>query len=78
MVLTVSDDGIGIAEENIPKIFDRFYREDSSRTQNGTGLGLSITKEIVQFHGGTIEVKSLLGIGSTFTVIFPSERGNAL
>ena len=78
VVLTVSDDGIGIAEENIPKIFDRFYREDSSRTQNGTGLGLSITKEIVQFHGGTIEVKSLLGIGSTFTVIFPSERGNAL
>ena len=78
VVLTVSDDGIGIAEENIPKIFDRFYREDSSRTQNGTGLGLSITKEIVQFHGGTIEVKSLLGIGSTFTVIFPSERGNVL
>lgn len=70
ILLSVADDGIGIAAEDLPKIFDRFYRADSSRTENGTGLGLAITKDIVTFHNGRITVESEPGAGSTFSVIF--------
>jgi two-component system sensor histidine kinase CiaH len=71
-VLEVSDTGIGIKEENIEKIFDRFYQEDSSRDTNkeGSGLGLSLVQEIVNSYGGTINVRSDLGEGSTFKIIF--------
>lgn len=67
-VLTVADDGIGIAEEEQEKIFRRFYQADSSRTGQGTGLGLSMVQEIARFHGGSVSLTSEVGKGSTFTV----------
>jgi two-component system phosphate regulon sensor histidine kinase PhoR len=72
-VVEVSDNGIGIPAEEIPRIFERFYRVDRSRSRDmgGTGLGLSIVKHIVQAHGGTIEVKTEPGKGSTFRLKFP-------
>lgn len=72
-VLKVKDDGIGIAESEQEKIFNRFYRVDHARHEGGTGLGLSMAKEIAQFHNGTIKVESALHKGSTFTVTIPSE-----
>jgi heavy metal sensor kinase len=73
--LTVSDTGIGIALEDIPHVFERFYRGDKSRsgTQAHTGLGLAISKAIVEAHGGRIEVVSQPGAGATFTVKLPLE-----
>lgn len=70
-ILTVSDDGIGIAQEDIPKIWNRFYQADASRTANtagSTGLGLSMVQQIAKMHGGTVSVESELEKGSTFTV----------
>ena len=68
-VLTeVTDDGMGIPRENIPRLFERFYRteEGRAREHHGTGLGLSIVKHIVEAHEQTINVRSTLGVGSTF------------
>ena len=70
--LTVTDTGIGIPENDLPLIFDRFYRCDPSRSATGAGLGLSLAKAIVNAHGGRIEVESELGAGSTFRVILPT------
>lgn len=70
VVLEVSDKGQGISTEDLPHIFDRFYRADKSRTKDGYGLGLSIAKQIVDAHGARIEVKSTLNKGSNFKVIF--------
>ena len=70
IIVEVKDDGIGIAAEDIAKVFDRFYRAERSRTKNGTGLGLAITKEIAEFHQGSISLKSRLGEGSTFSLVF--------
>jgi signal transduction histidine kinase len=73
--LSVTDEGAGIAAKDIPYIFDRFYRADISRTKNdisGYGLGLSIAKKIVDNHRGIIKVHSIIGKGSTFTVILQS------
>lgn len=69
----VTDTGIGIPSENLPHIFDRFYRVDKARTraQGGSGLGLSIAKWIAQAHGGAIRVTSKVGEGTTFTVTLP-------
>ena len=70
IIVEVKDDGIGIVAEDIAKVFDRFYRAERSRTKNGTGLGLAITKEIAEFHQGSISLKSRLGEGSTFSLVF--------
>ncbi|MCL2828713.1 MAG: HAMP domain-containing histidine kinase [Oscillospiraceae bacterium] len=71
--LTVEDTGIGIPEEDIPHIFDRFYRVDKarSRARGGSGLGLSIVRDTVLQHGGTIEASSRLDVGTRFVVVFP-------
>ena len=69
--LEVSDTGIGIPEAQLPLIFERFYRADPSRTTGGAGLGLSIARQIAEAHGGTIEVSSKPGEGSTFTLLLP-------
>lgn len=72
-IISVSDTGIGIPGDEIPKIFERFYTVDKarSRMQGGTGLGLSIVKHIVQLHHGKIDVESVLGRGSKFTITLP-------
>jgi len=76
MVLRVADTGMGISAEELPHVFERFYRGDKSRQREnliyGNGLGLSICKAIVQAHGGTITVESSLGRGTTFIVTLPS------
>jgi signal transduction histidine kinase len=74
VVVEVIDNGVGIAAEDVPRIFERFYRIERSRSRDagGTGLGLSIVKHIVQAHGGQIEVESAPGVGSTFRMKFPA------
>ena len=74
VIVTVSDNGTGIAPEHLPHIFERFYRADAARTssQGRTGLGLAISKSIIEAHGGTIEVTSQAGKGSSFTVKLPA------
>ena len=71
--VAVKDTGIGIPEEHIKHIFERFYRvaKSRSRSEGGSGLGLSICQSIVELHGGTIEVESINGEGSTFSVMMP-------
>ena len=66
--IEVSDDGIGIPEEDLPHIWERFYRSDKSRSTKGTGLGLALVKEIAEYHGGFAEAESTEGKGSCFTV----------
>ncbi|MDO9397508.1 MAG: ATP-binding protein [Herbiconiux sp.] len=71
--LVVTDQGIGIPDEDLPRVFERFFRVDQARSRNtgGTGLGLSIVKHIVQNHGGDIRAWSQIGQGSTFTIRLP-------
>ena len=71
--LEVSDTGIGIPDSQIPFVFERFYRADPSRTKGGAGLGLSIARQIAEAHGGTVEVSSKTGEGSTFTLLLPKK-----
>jgi signal transduction histidine kinase len=74
VIISVSDTGIGIKEENLPYIFDRFTQSDNSsyRRYNGTGLGLAVVKDLVSMHGGSIQVESSYHRGSTFTVKIPT------
>jgi two-component system phosphate regulon sensor histidine kinase PhoR len=70
----VSDNGIGIGKEDLPRIFERFYRVDKARSSDkvrGTGLGLAIVKHIAQLHGGRVEAESELGKGTTIRVLLP-------
>jgi signal transduction histidine kinase len=72
--ITVRDSGIGIDASDIPRIWDRLYRADKSRSQRGLGLGLSMVKAFVEAHGGTAVVSSQPGKGSIFTVTFPRAK----
>jgi signal transduction histidine kinase len=71
--VAIADSGVGIPAQDLPKIFDRFYRVDKARSRDkgGTGLGLAICKWIAEAHGGRVEVTSQVGKGSTFTVWLP-------
>jgi signal transduction histidine kinase len=72
-VIEVEDSGIGIPREELPRVFERFYRIDKARSREtgGTGLGLSIVKHIAELHGGMVTVTSVEGEGSTFTFAIP-------
>jgi two-component system phosphate regulon sensor histidine kinase PhoR len=72
VVVTVRDSGVGIASEDLARIFERFYKADRARSGGGTGLGLAIAKHIVQAHGGRIWAESVPGRGSTFFFTLPT------
>ncbi|HRQ33735.1 MAG TPA: ATP-binding protein, partial [Anaerolineales bacterium] len=73
----VQDTGLGIPDESIPRLFQKFYRvREHENKAAGTGLGLSICKQIVQGHNGRIEVKSKVGVGTTFSVYLPRAQKN--
>ena len=69
--IEVSDTGIGISEDQLPLVFERFHQADEARASGGAGLGLAIARQIAEAHGGTIEAKSSLGEGSSFTLLLP-------
>ena len=77
--ITIKDQGVGIAEADLDRIFERFYRVDAARSREtgGTGLGLSIVKHVISNHGGDIQVWSAPGTGSTFTVLLPVVKANS-
>ena len=76
--IDVADTGVGIAEHDVQKIFDRFYRADKSRSRRtgGSGLGLSIARSIVQSSGGTIAMKSAVDIGTTVSIVLPIHKAS--
>ena len=76
LVLSVRDTGPGIAPEHLPRLSERFYRVDRSRSREtgGTGLGLAITKHVAQRHGGALRIESQVGAGSTFMLVLPASR----
>ena len=76
LVFAVHDTGPGIAAEHLPRLAERFYRVDRSRSREtgGTGLGLAITKHVMQRHGGELRIQSVVGVGSTFKLLFPASR----
>ena len=78
-LLSVQDSGPGIAPEHLPRLAERFYRVDSSRSRDtgGTGLGLAIVKHVAQRHGGELLIESTVGEGSTFSLLMPASRVRA-
>ncbi|MBS3992060.1 MAG: HAMP domain-containing histidine kinase [Erysipelothrix sp.] len=78
LTIVIKDTGIGIPQESIPYLFERFYRVDSSRSRvsGGSGIGLTIVKQLIEAHGGTVEVDSEINLGTTFTIILPVKRIN--
>jgi signal transduction histidine kinase len=75
VALAVSDTGVGISEDQMPLIFERFHRADPSRSEGGAGLGLSIARQIAEAHGGQIRAESTPGTGSTFALLLPKRSG---
>jgi two-component system phosphate regulon sensor histidine kinase PhoR len=75
-VFEVRDTGMGIAREHLPRLTERFYRVDGSRSREtgGTGLGLAIVKHVIQRHGGELQIESEPGKGSTFRLVLPAAR----
>ena len=75
-ILSISDNGIGIEQKNLNKIFERFYRTtyDGSQSLGSTGIGLSIVERVAKVHGAKIEVESEINVGSKFTIIFNKKR----
>lgn len=73
--VSVTDDGAGIASEHLPRVFDRFYRADRSRSSEGTGLGLALLKSIVDLHGGTVTIGSEVNVGTSVTFVLPQASG---
>jgi two-component system phosphate regulon sensor histidine kinase PhoR len=75
-VFCVTDQGTGIAQEHLPRLSERFYRVDRSRSRDtgGTGLGLAIVKHVAQRHGGELHIESTPGKGSTFSITFAASR----
>jgi two-component system phosphate regulon sensor histidine kinase PhoR len=73
--ISIADDGIGIPEEDLPRVFERFYRVDKARSRKtgGTGLGLAIVKHMVENLGGSVGVESTPGVGSIFSFTLPRE-----
>ncbi len=76
-LVSVRDSGVGVAPEMLPLLFDRFFQASPHHARSGAGIGLSLTKELVELHGGRIEVESKVGFGSTFTVLLPGIDGAA-
>jgi two-component system sensor histidine kinase BaeS len=76
VVIEVADTGAGISAEDLPHVFDRFWRADKARTRGtgGSGLGLAIVRKLAEAHGGTVAAASLPGQGSTFTLRLPAGR----
>ena len=74
--VVIADTGPGIAEEHLPRVFERFYRADESRAreQGGSGLGLAIAQSIVGAHGGAVDISSRVGAGTTVRVTLPGQR----
>lgn len=72
--VAVADSGCGISSEHLPRVFDRFYRIDSSRSSDGAGLGLALVKSIVDLHGGSTKIESEVNRGTTVTLTFPNKR----
>ena len=77
-LIRVTDNGIGIPREDLPHIFERFYRVDKARSRQsgGTGLGLAIAREITQRHGGDISIESHMPMGTTVSIVMPMFREN--
>ncbi|MBE9506020.1 MAG: PAS domain-containing sensor histidine kinase, partial [Chloroflexi bacterium] len=71
MIVAVADSGVGIASDEVERVFERFYKADRSRSNRGTGLGLALAKHIVNAHGGKIGVESVEGKGSVFRFTLP-------
>jgi two-component system heavy metal sensor histidine kinase CusS len=71
--VSIKDTGSGIAPEHLPRVFDRFYRAESSRTSEGSGLGLALVKSIMDLHGGSAQIASTPGQGTTVTLSFPKQ-----
>lgn len=74
--ISIQDQGYGIAEEELPFVWDRFYKADKSRKSNGTGLGLAIAKHLVELHRGSVELKSIAGKGTTVEILLPIQNIN--